>query len=306
MTKIKIVGVGGAGNNTVRYMLNNGIESEYVSAYTTFLEKNDLEYPNYKEVAIGAKITKGFGAGGDPQIGELAAEECKEEIAEAIEGADIIFITCGEGGGTGTGAAPVIAKIAKEMGMLTVGVVTKPFSFEGGRRMRYALAGIKKLSANVDSLLVISNNRILELIDEHVSLADALRMSDSILIQALTGLIDIFTNSDLVRLDSADVVSAMREKGQARIGIGSAKGDHKALKAIEAAANNRLLDVDIKKADDIILFLKGDINIGDLETAADYLNDVVGQDVNVLLGMHYDESATDECSIVLIATGIKG
>ena len=301
--EIVIVGTGGAGNNTVRYMLEKGITGRYVAVYTT--RKLDRSEPNYTGVPIGAETTKGIGAGGDPEIGEKAAEENAAGIREALRGADMVFVTCGMGGGTGTGSAPVIARIAREMGILTVGVVTKPFSFEGGRRMRNALYGIEKLKKETDSLIVISNNRILELVDRRISMADALRISDSVLVQAITGISDIIRENGLMNLDFEDVRTVLKDKGAAYIGIGTASGTDRSLKAVAQAVSSRLLETDITKATDIILYFSGDVELGDVRQAADDIVGLVGEDVNIILGMRYDETVPDVCNITLIAAGTE-
>ena len=297
---IIIVGTGGAGNNTVNYMLDQGIEGRYVAVYTTpKLHRTD---PNYTEVAIGAKTTKGIGAGGNPEIGRRAAEENIQSIRDAIRGADMVFVTCGMGGGTGTGSAPVIAKAAREMGILTVGVVTKPFRFEGTERTRNAESGIGQFRKETDALIVIPNDKILELVSRRVNIADALRVSDSVLVQAITGIADIVRRNGLVNLDFADVRTILKDKGLAHLGIGTASGEDRAIQAMEAAIHSKLLETDVRKAKNLMVYFTGDISLGDVQQAGDYLTNLVGKNTNVILGMRYDEEKADTCTITLIAT----
>lgn len=302
-TRIIVIGAGGAGCNTIGYMLDKQIddECEYVAVYTT--RKQERKESNYRGVAIGQKLTRGIGAGGDPQRGERAAEESEEEIRKAINGADMVFVTCGMGGGTGTGAAPVIARIARQMGILTVGVVTKPFHFEGGKRMKIALEGIEWMKKETDSLVVIPNDRILEMVDKRVTMADALRISDMVLVQAIRSITNIIRQNGLMNLDFADIRTIMKDKGQAYIGTGASSGEGRAVKASEQAVHSRLLETDIRSATDIMLNISGDIDIGDVQEAADYIAGVVGDNVNLILGMIYEEDTEDQCKLTLIATG---
>lgn len=254
---------------------------------------------------IGEKLTKGLGAGAKPEIGEKAAEESAEEIKQLVEGADMVFVTCGMGGGTGTGAAPVVAGIAKEMGILTVGVVTKPFRFEARTRMSNALAGIDKLKDNVDTLIVIPNDKLLEIVDRRTTMPEALRKADEVLQQAVQGITDLINMPALINLDFADVQTVMTDKGIAHIGIGEAKGDDKALEAVQQAVASPLLETTIEGATHVIINISGDISLMDANDAASYVQNLTGEDANIIFGAMYDDSATDTCRITVIATGLS-
>ena len=243
---------------------------------------------------IGEKLTKGLGAGAKPEIGEKAAEESRDELAEIVKDADMVFVTCGMGGGTGTGAAPVVAKIAKDMGKLTVGIVTKPFNFEGKIRMKNALGGIEKLKECVDTLIVIPNDKLLAICDRRTTMPEALKKADEVLQQAVQGITDLINLPALINLDFADVSTVMKDKGLAHIGIGSAKGDDKAIEAVKLAVASPLLETTINGATHVIINISGDISLMDANDAASYVQDLAGDDANIIFGAKFDESMTDE------------
>ena len=302
--RIIVIGVGGAGNNAVNRMIDEQIGGvEFIGINT---DKQALQLCKAERtIQIGEKLTKGLGAGAKPEIGEKAAEESIEEIKEAIQGADMVFVTCGMGGGTGTGAAPVVAGIAKEMGILTVGVVTKPFRFEARTRMSNALAGIDKLKDNVDTLIVIPNDKLLEIVDRRTTMPEALRKADEVLQQAVQGITDLINMPALINLDFADVQTVMTDKGIAHIGIGEAKGDDKALEAVQQAVASPLLETTIQGATHVIINISGDISLMDANDAASYVQNLTGEDANIIFGAMYDDSATDTCRITVIATGLN-
>ena len=258
-----------------------------------------------KLLQIGEKLTKGLGAGAKPEVGEKAAEENEEEIAAAVKGADMVFVTCGMGGGTGTGAAPVVARIAKDMGILTVGVVTKPFRFEAKTRMVNAIGGIEKLKESVDTLIVIPNDKLLEIVDRRTTMPEALKKADEVLQQAVQGITDLINVPAIINLDFADVQTVMKDKGIAHIGIGSGKGDDKASEAVKMAVESPLLETTITGASHVIINVSGDITLADAADAADYVQNLAGDDVNIIFGAMYDASQSDSCSITVIATGLE-
>ena len=302
--RIIVVGVGGAGNNAVNRMISDEVCGvEFVGVNT---DKQALQLCKAPHVIqIGEKLTKGLGAGARPEIGEKAAEENLEEIKSILEGADMVFVTCGMVGGTGTGAAPVIARVAKEQGILTVGVVTKPFRFEARTRMNNALAGIEKLSENVDTLIVIPNDKLLDIVDRRTTMPEALKKADEVLQQGVQGITDLINKPAIINLDFADVRTVMREKGVAHIGIGNGSGDTKAADAVRMAVDSPLLETTINGATDIIINVSGDITLADAADAADYVGELCGDDVNVIFGAMYDETAKDTCTVTVIATGIN-
>ncbi len=301
--KIIVVGVGGAGNNAVNRMIDEQIVGVDFIGVNTDLQALELcKAP--KHLQIGAKLTKGLGAGADPMVGAKAAEENAEEIAAALKGADMVFVTCGMGGGTGTGAAPVIAKLAKDQGILTVGVVTKPFGFEAKFRMNNAISGIDMLRQNVDTLIVIPNDRLLEIMDRRTSLPDALKKADEVLQQAVQGITDLINVPAIINLDFADVQTIMRDKGIAHIGIGYGKGEEKASDAVKMAVDSPLLETTVNGATDVIINISGDISLMDASDAASYVQNLAGNDVNIIFGAMYDQSHADECTVTVIATGI--
>ncbi len=302
--KIIVVGVGGAGNNAVNRMIDENIGGvEFIGINTDKQALKLCKAPT--AIQIGEKLTKGLGAGAQPEVGEKAAEENVEELTEALKGADMVFVTCGMGGGTGTGAAPVVAKIAKDMGILTVGVVTKPFKFEAKTRMTNAIGGIDKLKANVDTLIVIPNDKLLEIVDRRTTMPDALRKADEVLQQAVQGITDLINVPALINLDFADVQTVMTNKGIAHIGIGSAHGDDKANEAVRSAVTSPLLETTIKGASHVIINISGDIGLMEANEAASFVQDLAGDNANIIFGARYDDSKQDECTITVIATGLE-
>lgn len=302
--KIIVVGVGGAGNNAVNRMIDENICGvEFIGINTDRQALQMCKAPT--ALQIGEKLTKGLGAGAKPEIGEKAAEESAEEIAEAIKDADMVFVTCGMGGGTGTGAAPVIASIAKGLGILTVGVVTKPFRFEGRVRMSNASEGIAKLKESVDTLIVIPNDRLLEIVDRRTSMPDALRKADEVLQQAVQGITDLINVPALINLDFADVQTVMRDKGIAHIGIGVAHGEEKTVEAIKSAIASPLLETTIEGASNVIVNVSGDVALLEVHEAVGYVQELAGEDANIIFGAMYDENMQDEAVITVIATGLN-
>ena len=302
--KIIVIGVGGAGNNAVNRMVEEAIGGvEFVGVNTDKQALTLCKAPTVLQ--IGEKITKGLGAGAQPEVGQKAAEESIEEVKKIIEGADMVFVTCGMGGGTGTGAAPVIAGAAKEMGILTVGVVTKPFRFEAKTRMNNALAGIENLKKAVDTLIVIPNDKLLEIVDRRTTMPEALRKADEVLQQAVQGITDLINLPALINLDFADVQTVMTDKGIAHIGIGEARGDDKAMEAVQQAVSSPLLETPIKGATHVIINISGAISLMDAKDAASYVQDLAGDNANIIFGAKYDESMTDEATITVIATGLE-
>ena len=294
--KIIVIGVGGAGNNAVNRMVEEAIGGvEFVGVNTDKQALTLCKAPTVLQ--IGEKITKGLGAGAQPEVGQKAAEE-------SIEGADMVFVTCGMGGGTGTGAAPVIAGAAKEMGILTVGVVTKPFRFEAKTRMNNALAGIENLKKAVDTLIVIPNDKLLEIVDRRTTMPEALRKADEVLQQAVQGITDLINLPALINLDFADVQTVMTDKGIAHIGIGEARGDDKAMEAVQQAVSSPLLETTIKGATHVIINISGDISLMDANDAASYVQELTGEDANIIFGAMYDDSVADYARITVIATGL--
>ncbi|MBR1623865.1 MAG: cell division protein FtsZ [Pseudobutyrivibrio sp.] len=301
--RIIVVGVGGAGNNAVKRMVEEGIGGVEFIGINTDKQALDLcKAPTL--LAIGEKTTGGKGAGANPEVGQKSAEESAEDISAAIKGADMVFITCGMGGGTGTGAAPVVARIAKEQGILTVGIVTKPFQFEGKPRMNNALSGIERLKESVDTLIVIPNQKLVEICNKSMGIGESFRMADGVLHQAVQGITDLITKNSLINLDFADVTTVMKDKGLAHVGIGSAKGDEKALEAVKAAVASPLLETSIQGATDVIVNICGDVGLNDANEATSYVQDMTGADANIILGITVDESMDDEVSVTVIATGL--
>jgi len=302
--KIIVIGVGGAGNNAVNRMIDENIGGvEFIGINTDKQALQLCKAPTL--IQIGEKLTKGLGAGAKPEVGQSAAEESAEELAAAVKGADMVFVTCGMGGGTGTGAAPVVAKIAKDQGILTVGVVTKPFKFEAKQRMLNATSGIERLKASVDTLIVIPNDKLLEIVDRRTTMPDALKKADEVLQQAVQGITDLINLPALINLDFADVSTVMKDKGLAHIGIGSAKGDDKAIEAVKIAVASPLLETTINGATHVIINISGDISLMDANDAASYVQDLAGDEANIIFGAKYDETMTDEAVITVIATGLE-
>ena len=301
--KIVVVGVGGAGNNAVNRMVDEAIEGvEFIGINTDKQALQLCKAP--KLLQIGEKLTKGLGAGAKPEVGEKAAEESLEEIKESLVGCDMVFVTCGMGGGTGTGAAPVVAKVAKDMGILTVGVVTKPFRFEARTRMNNAVGGIEKLKAAVDTLIIIPNDKLLEIVDRRTTMPDALKKADEVLQQAVQGITDLIYKPAIINLDFADIQTVMKDKGIAHIGIGYGKGDDKAAEAVKMAVESPLLETTLAGATDVILNVSGDISMFDGNDAASYVQQITGEDVNIIFGAMYDDAQADYCRVTVIATGL--
>ncbi len=301
--KIIVIGVGGAGNNAVNRMIEENIGGvEFVGVNTDSQALTLCKAP--VALQIGEKLTKGLGAGAKPEIGKKAAEESADMIQDIIKDADMVFVTCGMGGGTGTGAAPVIAKMAKDKGILTVGVVTKPFKFEGKPRMKNAMAGIEELKKSVDTLIMIPNQKLLQIVDKKTTIPDAFRKADEILQQAVQGITDLINVNALINLDFADVRTVMKDKGIAHIGIGYGKGDNKAEDAVKQAISSPLLETTIAGSSDIIFNITGDISLMDTSEAAEYVQELAGEEVNIIFGARYDENMSDEVVITVIATGL--
>ena len=303
LAQLKVVGVGGAGNNAVNRMIQYGIRGVEFISVNTDKQALYLSHANQK-IQIGEKVTKGLGAGADPEVGRKAAEESKEAISEALKGADLVFITAGMGGGTGTGAAPVVAECAKELGILTVGVVTKPFSFEGRVRMNNAVNGITNLKANVDTLISIPNDRLLDSVGK-VSLTEAFRIADDVLRQGVQGISDLIAVPAMVNLDFADVRTIMRERGMAHMGIGMATGDKRAAEAARQAVVSPLLETTINGAKGVLLNITGgaDLGIQELSEAASIIQEYADPEANIIMGSGIVEDMGDGVRITVIATG---
>ncbi len=304
--KIKVIGVGGGGGNAVERMIKSGLTGVEFWIMNTDLQV--LGYSSAKnKLQLGSKLTNGLGAGGEPQIGEKAAEEAQQEITAALEGADMVFVTAGMGGGTGTGAAPVVAKIAKDLGILTIGVVTKPFSFEGKRRMAQAVQGLEKLREAVDSLLIIPNDKLLEVVDRRTGVQDAFVVVDEVLLRGVKGISDIITIPGLINVDFADVKSVMLASGSAIMGIGRGSGEGRAMEAAKIAINSNLLETSIHGASGLIVNITGgpDMTLFELTDAINLINDAVLDDAKVIIGTSIDEELQGEISVTVIATGFE-
>jgi cell division protein FtsZ len=301
---IKVVGVGGGGSNAVNRMVDAGLSGcEFIAintdAQALLMCDADVKMP------IGSDVTRGLGAGADPAVGRAAAEESRDELKEALKGADMVFVTAGEGGGTGTGAAPVVAKLAREIGAMTVGVVTKPFSFEGRRRAEIASRGVDELRDEVDTLIVIENDRLLQVVEKRTSIVDAFNVADDVLRQGVQGITDLITIPGLVNLDFADVRTIMSEAGSALMGIGVASGEARATEAARAAVSSPLLESSIEGATGILLNVTGgpDIGLFEVNEAAQVVTSAADQNANVIFGAVIDESLKDEVRVTVIATG---
>lgn len=303
---IKVVGVGGGGGNAVNRMIKAGL-----SGVDFWLMNTDLQVLNYStcknKIQLGPKLTNGLGAGGEPQIGEKAAEEAQQEITEALEGADMVFVTAGMGGGTGTGAAPVVAKIAKELGILTIGVVTKPFSFEGKRRQNQAAQGLEKLRESVDALIVIPNDKLLDVVDRRVSLQESFIVVDEVLLRGVQGISDIITIPGLINVDFADVKSVMQASGSALMGIGRGQGEGRAVDAAKTAIDSQLLETSINGASGVIVNITGgpDMTLHEVTDATNIINSAVLDDARVIIGAVVDDKIQGEIQITVIATGFE-
>ncbi len=302
--RILVVGVGGGGNNAVDRMIVSGVTGvEFVCINT---DKQQLRNCKAETcIQIGEKLTKGLGAGADPEKGEKAAEENKDELAEVVRDFDMVIITCGMGGGTGTGAAPVVAQLAKEMGILTVGFVTKPFKFEGKKRMQFAMDGIERLRHNVDTLIVIPNDKLLGLMDRKASMADAFARTDEVLMQSVQGITDLINKKGQMNLDFADVQTIMRDKGIAHIGMGTATGEERCMAAVQQAIQSPLLETTIDGADGMIINFSGDVAFLEATEAATYVQELVGEDANIIFGCIEDLSTPESVTVTIIATGME-
>src|SRR5256714_3371891 len=302
---IKVVGIGGGGTNAVNRMVDAGLKGVEFIAVNTDAQALQMCDADIK-LQIGAQLTRGLGAGANPETGYGAANESRDEIKEALKGADMVFVTAGEGGGTGTGAAPVIAEIAKhEIGALTVGVVTRPFSFEGSQRSRQATEGIANLSEQVDTLIVIPNERLLGIVERRTSILDAFRAADDVLRQGVQGITDLITIPGLINLDFADVRTIMHDAGSALMGIGSASGENRAAEAAKAALSSPLLEPAVEGATRILLNITGgnDLGLFEVNEAAEIIQSAAASDSNIIFGAVIDEGATDELRVTVIATG---
>ncbi len=305
---IKVVGVGGGGGNAVRHMLNSDIEGvEFICANTDAQALQNLDARQV--IQLGGNITKGLGAGANPEIGRQAAMEDRDRIADAIKGADMVFITAGMGGGTGTGAAPVVAEVAREMGILTVAVVTKPFQFEGGKRMSVAEAGLKDLEASVDSLITIPNEKLLAVLGKKTSLLDAFGSANDVLLGAVQGIADLITRNGMINVDFADVKTVMSEMGMAMMGTARATGENRAREAAEAAVRSPLLeDVNLQGAKGILVNITAgmDLNLGEFSEVGDIVREFASDSATVVVGTVIDPEMTDELKVTVVATGLGG
>ena len=303
---IKVIGVGGAGNNAVNRMIEADIKGVDFIAVNT--DRQALQISKAKtKIQIGEKITRGLGAGANPDIGAQAAEESKAEVAEVLRGADMVFVTAGMGGGTGTGAAPIVAQAAKEMGILTIGVVTKPFTFEGKKRLSQAERGIESLKGKVDTLVVIPNDKLLQIVDRKTSIIEAFKMADDVLRQGVQGISDLIAIPGLVNLDFADVKTIMLNQGMAHMGVGSASGENRAEDAAKEAIQSPLLETSIEGAKGVIINITGGDNLGlhEVNTAAELVQRSVDPEANIIFGTVTDETMGDEIRITVIATGFE-
>lgn len=303
LAKIKVIGVGGGGNNAISRMKQSGLRGvEFVAINTDRQILDAIE--SDERLQIGVKLTRGLGSGGNPEIGEKAAEENKNEISEILSGADMVFVTAGMGGGTGTGAAPIVAAVAKEMGILTVAVVTKPFMFEGRSRQLQAEKGIAKLKDSVDTLIVIPNDRLLQISEKRTSMLDAFKMADHVLLDGIRGISDLIAVPNIINLDFADVQSVMKDQGIAHMGIGLATGENRAIEAAKLAIKSPLLETSIDGAKAVLINVTAsDIGIFEVNEAAELIRQQIDQDANIILGAGLDESLKDEIKITVIGTG---
>ena len=308
VVSIKVIGVGGAGNNVINRMIASGIQGVDFVAVNT--DKQDLNKSKCKnKIQIGEKLTGGMGAGSKPEIGEKSAEESKNSISEVLEGTDMVFITAGMGGGTGTGAAPIIAQLAHDKGILTVGVVTKPFRFEGANRMRQAEMGIKNLEGKVDSLIIIPNDRLKFVTDQKITFANAFGIADDVLKQAVKSISELvgYSENVIINLDFADVTAIMKDAGHAHMGVGAATGRDKAEQAAMAAVSSPLLETSINGATGVLINVTGSSELGldDVETAANIVMEAVNPEANIIFGAAFDDSFDDEMRVTVIATGFE-
>ncbi|WP_424447986.1 cell division protein FtsZ [Microbacterium arborescens] len=304
---IKVVGVGGGGVNAVNRMIELGLRGVEFIAVNTDAQALLMSDADVK-LDVGRELTRGLGAGADPEVGRRAAEDHAEEIEEALAGADMVFVTAGEGGGTGTGGAPVVARIAKSIGALTIGVVTKPFSFEGRRRQSQAEAGVSKLKEEVDTLIVVPNDRLLEISDRGISMVEAFATADQVLLAGVQGITDLITTPGLINLDFADVKSVMQGAGSALMGIGSARGADRAIKAAELAVESPLLEASIEGAHGVLLSIQGGSNLGifEINDAAQLVKEAAHPEANIIFGTVIDDTLGDEVRVTVIAAGFDG
>ncbi|MFW5823569.1 MAG: cell division protein FtsZ [Marinobacter sp.] len=305
---IKVIGVGGGGGNAVRHMLNSDVEGvEFICANTDAQALHDLDARQV--IQLGGNITKGLGAGANPEIGRQAAMEDRDRIADAIKGADMVFITAGMGGGTGTGAAPIVAEVAREMGILTVAVVTKPFQFEGGKRMSVAESGLKDLEESVDSLITIPNEKLLAVMGKKTSLLDAFASANDVLLGAVQGIADLITRNGMINVDFADVKTVMSEMGMAMMGTARATGENRAREAAEAAVRSPLLeDINLQGAKGILVNITAgmDLNLGEFSEVGDIVREFASDSATVVVGTVIDPEMTDELKVTVVATGLGG
>ncbi len=302
---IKVIGVGGAGGNAVNRMISDDVKGvEFIVANTDVQAISSSQAET--KIQLGPKLTRGLGAGSTPEIGQKAAEESEEAIADALKGADMIFVTCGMGGGTGTGAAPVVAKVAKDQGALTVGVVTKPFTFEGPKRAKNATDGIAALKEHVDTLVIIANNRLLEIVDKKTPMLEAFKAADNVLRQGVQGISDLITSPGYVNLDFADVKTVMANQGSALMGIGSATGENRTVEATKKAISSPLLEVAIDGAKQVLLNITGgpDLSLFEAQDASEIVTQAATNDVNIIFGTSINEDLGDEVIVTVIATGL--
>lgn len=305
--KIKVVGVGGGGSNAVNRMITAGLQGVEFVALNTDAQALQLSDAHHK-LKLGERLTKGLGAGSNPEVGKDAAEESREELRKLLEGADMIFITAGMGGGTGTGAAPIVAEIAKELGALTVGVVTKPFTFEGRRRMAQAELGVNEMKDKVDTLITIPNDRLLQVVEKKTSVLEAFKVADDVLRQGVQGISDLITVPGLINLDFADVKTIMSEAGSALMGIGVSSGEHRSAEAATAAISSPLLEASIEGAKGVLLNITGgsDLGLFEVNEAAEIIAQAADPEANIIFGAVIDESMKDEVRVTVIATGFDG
>jgi len=307
IAQIKVIGVGGGGNNAVNRMIDAGLSGvEFVSINTD--KQALLSSQANQKIQIGEKLTKGLGAGANPDVGAKAAEESYDEIAQAISGSDMVFVTAGMGGGTGTGAAPIVAQIAKDMGILTLGIVTKPFIFEGKQRSVRAEEGIAALKDSVDAIVTIPNDRLMQISNQHTTVMDAFKMADEVLLQGVKGISDLITGNALINLDFADVVTIMKNTGIAHMGVGRASGEKRAEDAVKMAISSPLLETTIDGARGILINITGgpDLSLFEANNAASLVSDAVDPNANIIFGVMIDPEMKDEVSITVIATGFEG
>ena len=306
LAKIKVIGIGGGGCNAVNRMINSGLKGvDFIVANTDLQVLNDSLAPT--KIQLGSELTDGLGAGANPEIGREAALESKAEIEDALKGADMVFVTCGMGGGTGTGASPIIAEVAQDLGALTVGIVTKPFSFEGKKRMEQAIAGLDELKKHVDTLIVIPNDRLRELIDKSTPMLEAFREVDNILHRGVQSISDLIAITGLVNLDFADVKAVMKDRGNALIGIGVGSGENRAVEAAKQAVSSPLLETSINGATDAIINVTGgsSLTLFEVEEAAEVIRTAANTDINTIFGAVINENLNDEVIVTVIATGFE-